>query len=107
LATLASDFAWSGNFLELLLVESIPMIVDSPVSMMDDKILLDGQYETEQELSKSGEKYSVQIRRQDVAKLLMGSRTQRKRAAPPSPLLFTFFSPTGELDQIAEWARPV
>ena len=55
MATLASDFAWSGNFLELLLVESIPMIVDSPVSMMDDKILLDGQYETEQELSKSGE----------------------------------------------------
>lgn len=68
-ATLVSDFAWSGNFPELLLVESIPMIVDSPVSMMDDKVLLDGQYETEQELSRSGEKYSVQIRRQDVAKL--------------------------------------
>jgi hypothetical protein len=45
------------------------MIVDSPVSMMDDKVLLDGQYETEQELSRSGEIYSVQIRRQDVAKL--------------------------------------
>lgn len=72
------------------------MIVDSPVSMMDDKVLLDGQYETEQELSRSGEKYSVQIRRQDVAEAMMA--VGRRGSELPPAHSFHTFSPMGGIE---------
>ena len=60
------------------------MIVDSPVSMMDDKVLLDGQYETEQELSREWRKIQCADKTAGRREAMMAVG-RRGSELPPAP----------------------
>jgi hypothetical protein len=67
----------------LLLLESIPMLVDRPVSMVGDKMFLNCQWVTEEELSRNWRKCGVEMAGKKVAELWYQSDAEEAAVCGP------------------------